>query len=73
MPKGPKKLLLKKLDIINTFSKGEGNGGDGKRGQSREWEGRGFTRVSSLSIYFNNEQTDKKYMKTIPFIMASKN
>jgi predicted RNA-binding protein with PIN domain len=57
--KDPKNSTQKLLDIINNYSKVAGYK---------------INLQKSLSfLYTNNEQTEKEYMETIPFAIASKN
>jgi hypothetical protein len=56
--KDPKKSTQKLLDTINSYSKVAGY--------------KINTEKSLAFLYTNNEQTEKEYMKTIPFKIASK-
>jgi hypothetical protein len=57
--KDPKNSSQKLLDTINSYSKVSGYKINIEK--------------SLAFLYTNNEQTEKKYMKTIPFTIASKN
>jgi hypothetical protein len=54
----PKKLYQKLLDTINSYSKVAGHKINVEK--------------PLAFLYTNNEQTEKEYMKTIPFTIASK-
>jgi hypothetical protein len=56
--KDPKNSTQKLLDTINSYSKVAGYKINIEK--------------SLAFLYTNNEQTEKEYMKTIPFIVASK-
>jgi hypothetical protein len=56
--KDPKNSTQKLLDTINSYSKVAGYKINIEK--------------SLAFLYTNNEQTEKEYMKTIPFIIASK-
>jgi hypothetical protein len=56
--KDPKNSTQKLLDIINSYSKVAGYKINIEK--------------SLAFLYTNNEQTEKEYMKTIPFTIASK-
>jgi hypothetical protein len=56
--KDPKTSTQKLLDTINSYSKVEGY--------------KINTEKSVAFLYTNNEQTEKEYMKIIPFTIASK-
>jgi hypothetical protein len=56
--KNPKNSAPKLLDTINSFSSVA--------------EYKINLQKSSAFLYTNNEQTEKEYMKTIPFTIASK-
>jgi hypothetical protein len=56
--KDPKNSNQKLLDTINSYSKVAGH----KINIEKSW----------TFLYTNNEQTEKEFMKTIPFIIASK-
>jgi hypothetical protein len=56
--KDPKNSTQKLLDIIKSYSKVAGYKINIEK--------------SLAFLYTNNEQTEKEYMKTIPFIIASK-
>jgi hypothetical protein len=56
--KDPKNCTPKLLDTINSYSKVAGY--------------KINLQKSLAFLYINNEQTDKEYMETIPFTIASK-
>jgi hypothetical protein len=56
--KDPKDSTLKLLDTITSYSKGE--------------RFKINLQKSLAFLYTNNEQTEKEYMETIPFTIASK-
>jgi hypothetical protein len=57
--KDPKNSTQKLLDIINSYSKVAGYKINIEK--------------SLAFLYTNNEQTEKEYMKTVPFTIAKKN
>jgi hypothetical protein len=57
--KDSKNSTPKLLDTINSYSKVTGY--------------KINLQMSLVSLYTNNEQTEKEYMETIPFTIASKN
>jgi hypothetical protein len=59
IPKRPRKLHQKLLDIINTFRKVAGY--------------KINLQISVAFLYSNKEQTEKEYRKIIPFAIVSKN
>jgi hypothetical protein len=59
IPKRPRKLHQKLLDIINTFRKVAGY--------------KTHLQISVAFLYSNKEQTEKEYRKIIPFAIVSKN